>query len=613
MYTVTFYSYKGGVGRTMGLTNVAWELARRGRKVLIVDFDLEAPGITSFDFCKPIKSALGLVDYISTYNENLAPPEIQPYIHRCVSKYEGDEVGLWVMPAGRQDSDYKRKFHSINWDSLYSEKSGFLMIENLKEQWADYIKPDYVLIDSRTGHTDISGICTRQLPDAVVFSFFPNRQNLSGLSEVVAEVKSEAQSPRRKQIRKHFVASNIPDVDDEYGILSDHLKEFQTALGYKKLNKVHYYNNLSIMDQQIFTLCKPKTKLAGEYVALTNNIIKENTADEEGVLKYLDDSIVLAKKSYAFIDADQVTKISAIRREHPESPAVHAKLSDLLMRLGRNTEAVTEAELALKLDPVQPDVLANLGFLYRQMNRLEEARAAFLRLGREFDSDDTNVYYSIMQLADFDSAAAREIIDSESALKLSSTAITALEGTLRTKRNLIPLAIQLLIRSQESESLSSALPSIDLVLCYIAVGDFGAAINALGGPEAASTSTEIVVAFNYAIADWGLKGAPVIESLERVLLLHEAENKDATTPNYAQCMGLVTWALGQKEVAKDWIHTARNLANDRYKQWYEFSCWSYLNANMAEFISDLEKMELAIDGGDRLAQPEFLTQGTNRT
>jgi hypothetical protein len=42
---VTFYSYKGGVGRTMALANVATLLAQRGQRVLVVDFDLEAPGL----------------------------------------------------------------------------------------------------------------------------------------------------------------------------------------------------------------------------------------------------------------------------------------------------------------------------------------------------------------------------------------------------------------------------------------------------------------------------------------------------------------------------------------------------------------------------------------
>ena len=53
MYTITFYSFKGGVGRTMALVNVGAQLARMGRKVLLVDFDLEAPGLETFDRLRP--------------------------------------------------------------------------------------------------------------------------------------------------------------------------------------------------------------------------------------------------------------------------------------------------------------------------------------------------------------------------------------------------------------------------------------------------------------------------------------------------------------------------------------------------------------------------------
>src|SRR6202451_4845255 len=44
----TFYSYKGGVGRTMALANVAALLAKWGRSVLVIDWDIEAPGIKKF-------------------------------------------------------------------------------------------------------------------------------------------------------------------------------------------------------------------------------------------------------------------------------------------------------------------------------------------------------------------------------------------------------------------------------------------------------------------------------------------------------------------------------------------------------------------------------------
>jgi len=42
---ITFYSYKGGTGRSMAVANVAWVLASNGKRVLTIDWDLEAPGL----------------------------------------------------------------------------------------------------------------------------------------------------------------------------------------------------------------------------------------------------------------------------------------------------------------------------------------------------------------------------------------------------------------------------------------------------------------------------------------------------------------------------------------------------------------------------------------
>ncbi|MCP4219822.1 MAG: ParA family protein, partial [bacterium] len=52
----TFYSYKGGVGRTMALANIAELFYRDGKKVLMIDWDLEAPGLERFFFKDESKS-----------------------------------------------------------------------------------------------------------------------------------------------------------------------------------------------------------------------------------------------------------------------------------------------------------------------------------------------------------------------------------------------------------------------------------------------------------------------------------------------------------------------------------------------------------------------------
>ena len=73
---ITFYSYKGGTGRTMALANVAWIIASSGKRVLVVDWDLESPGLHKFfePFLEESKVSAtpGVIELINDYaNEAL--------------------------------------------------------------------------------------------------------------------------------------------------------------------------------------------------------------------------------------------------------------------------------------------------------------------------------------------------------------------------------------------------------------------------------------------------------------------------------------------------------------------------------------------------------------
>ena len=182
MYVTTFYSFKGGVGRTMALVNAAVTLALRGRRVLVIDFDIEAPGLDTFDVLRPREEVPGVIDFVTRYLESGQAPNATDFIGECPAI--GEQGGsLWIMPSGRNET-YAANFNQVDWGELYDRRNGYLLFEDLKEQWNRILEPDYVLIDSRTGHTDTSGICTRQLPDSVVILFFPNEQNLRGLTAV---------------------------------------------------------------------------------------------------------------------------------------------------------------------------------------------------------------------------------------------------------------------------------------------------------------------------------------------------------------------------------------------------------------------------------------------
>src|SRR5687767_9721330 len=101
---VTFYSYKGGTGRSMALANVAWILASNGYRVLVVDWDLEAPGLhryfAPFLLDPDLVEADGVIDIVSNYVTALmTPPVAEPSTPRAAAPDPGRTTELRKLVA----------------------------------------------------------------------------------------------------------------------------------------------------------------------------------------------------------------------------------------------------------------------------------------------------------------------------------------------------------------------------------------------------------------------------------------------------------------------------------------------------------------------------------
>ena len=234
MRVVTFYSYKGGVGRTLALLNVAASLVERGNRVLLVDFDLEAPGLDRA-LCLDFQPTRGIVGLVNDYMRDGQVPSIEDYVAAArfrqpesqseaeppeFDRHDLSAQPLLVLPAGLRDdeSDYRRQLQSIDFKKLYQEQDGYVFFDDIRQQFGKALARDYVLIDSRTGHTDIGKICTQQLPDHVVGLMVPNHQNLAGMRQEIADIRE-----RHEMCDIDLVLSRVPRLDD----LEDQLRGFE--------------------------------------------------------------------------------------------------------------------------------------------------------------------------------------------------------------------------------------------------------------------------------------------------------------------------------------------------------------------------------------------------
>lgn len=292
---VTFYSYKGGVGRSMALANVAVLLAQKGLRVLAIDWDLEAPGLESYFSYFPVDIK---GDGILRLLINAANGLLINYKDYIWNVDIGDGRSIAFLPSGRdQNKNYSTDLGDFNWEDFFREKGGGQFLEDLRKQWlADF---DIVLIDSRTGLTDSGGICTILLPDIIIAMFTANSQSLYGVRDVLRL----AQSARQKLAYDRMPLTILP-VPSRFGtraefkvsqewldLFHDALKEFyidwlprgiepKKVLQQIKIPQVDYFGfgeKLAVVEQGVsdpegmgFIYNKIGNLLAGDFKDVVN-------------------------------------------------------------------------------------------------------------------------------------------------------------------------------------------------------------------------------------------------------------------------------------------------------------------------------------------------------
>lgn len=380
-FWVTFYSYKGGVGRSMSLANVAAALAQSGRRVVMIDFDLEAPGLDSFEEFAVPKGRTGVVEYVCHYLETGEVAPIQEFVHEVQPMNPADpskprqplEGKLWLMTSGAKDDAYNRKRLSIDWADLYDNRSGAEFIDNFKAEIEDTYRPDYVLVDSRTGLTDVGGVCTLHLPDLVVLLFALNEQNLQGISSVARVLRDSDKFP---QIIP--VATPVPNIQESgESLLEQRFLRAKELLGTDVKLRLSYAPIVALKER-ILVWSQHNTMLSHQYGELAKTLRDANP----GGLDFLEREMEVALDS---LDTERAEEIGEnLLGEYADRSDSWLALAELEKSRG----ALKEMEQALlKALDISPD--NSIAY-----NRLE----ALLRAGKR-DADLLHLYTTRIERA----------------------------------------------------------------------------------------------------------------------------------------------------------------------------------------------------------------------
>lgn len=264
----SFYSFKGGVGRTTATVLTALLLARQGKRVLIIDFDLEAPGLSSMfanedDRTQNLLTVKGFVDFLIDFEANERNIEKISLDEYYFIKNEQILVGtnggeLIIVPAIATDSNSADSY--ITKLSKANIKYGFgkeyipdLFLKAMEEK----TQPDVILIDTRTGINDVGGLVFNRYAQSIFLIFYGNQQNMFGLESMLPELKEL----NKRNVNFYLINSPVPTqptdrefeinyyVERSYDIFKEHFYEKDKEPSFSDESADHYPINIPYNNQ----------------------------------------------------------------------------------------------------------------------------------------------------------------------------------------------------------------------------------------------------------------------------------------------------------------------------------------------------------------------------
>ena len=210
---VLFYSFKGGVGRSTALAATASHLASNGDRVVVLDADLDAPGVASMLAGHGGATApWGIVDYLLERRvRGNAEPHIEDYYHQYAEAgVSGAEI--FVYPAGTLNRAYVDKLARIDYGSE-ADGSAHPFVA-LLGQIRRELAPRWILIDAGAGFGEIAGFLTGGLCHLYVLLGTPADASWRGLELMLERLGGSRIREGKPQAECLLVASMVPRSDE---------------------------------------------------------------------------------------------------------------------------------------------------------------------------------------------------------------------------------------------------------------------------------------------------------------------------------------------------------------------------------------------------------------
>lgn len=238
---ISFYSYKGGVGRTIALIETAYNLAKQGKRVLLIDLDIEAPSLHNI-FSDQVNDELkgvsyGMIEYLYRKvvqgREDVAVDDIY-----CSLQLENVPGEMFLIPAlKRMDKEYIYQIGRLQARKI-QEQDLFTEIFAYMQRMFDI---DVIMIDTRAGFNQWGSLSLLALSNQVIFVAYPNAENIEGLRSALEMVENVG--TKRYAVAMSKVVASAQGEQKAKELFA------QLAVGQKEWIPLYYREEIALSDR----------------------------------------------------------------------------------------------------------------------------------------------------------------------------------------------------------------------------------------------------------------------------------------------------------------------------------------------------------------------------
>ena len=246
---ISIHSYRGGTGKSNMTANIAVSGALQGKRVAVLDTDLQSPGIHVLFGFDQEQIRLTLVDFL------WGKCEIQDTIYDVTDRVCPDAPGkCWLVPASLTTQAISR---------ILDEGYEVSRLNSHFDELMEEIDLDWLIIDTHPG-MNRETMLTSAISDILVLLIRPDQQDYYGTA-VLAEVANKLEIPAI-----YLVANKIFS-----GVNEDSLREgLEEAFGYDVIGMIPLCEELAKLgSRELFVMKYPEHEVAYEIRKITERLI----------------------------------------------------------------------------------------------------------------------------------------------------------------------------------------------------------------------------------------------------------------------------------------------------------------------------------------------------